>query len=545
MEVNTNGGKSSVAGLDVDVEQARYELVQSGAIAKCQRLEEEYAQAKSLHGSVMVEFEKFDSGRDIVAHYRNNPYWRVIAYDIKKVNKPPVDAAEQYLQTSHTTGMGSPICAPSAAVDAVTTTGTRSRVAWGSTGYLGVEEEGELGGVFVVWFGVGFGSGVLLVHRACASTPGKLQLPPVPISPIPFTTSSPPSAERQETTARFDRFTSRCFPGPGPHRSGQNQPGLIGLNFLSPDGRSHSFDARANGYGRGEGVGIIVLNRLSDAIRDNDNVRAPVRTTRANRSENRHEVEGVDAQIYYFPEACVFVANFPEAKSDSALEAAITKAFLNFGSVFVEIRHRRAGILEYRRPVAAYKGLCFDRYTFMMLIRMGQQCASQSSATAMLSPQIRSVDDHAAVAQGSRGWRPENPTYNARQRGGRRGRGFWDAAEKFWGNNQILALPRDQCCPRSSSEGRPSTPRRKQAKDHLMRLPPSGHVYVDIKKRFVIDEKRLPGLLHLPQELKFLQHLPSIDPRQLKGPSAQLLPVVHLSRYRRRRSIFPSRIRYM
>ncbi|CAJ2499987.1 Uu.00g028400.m01.CDS01 [Anthostomella pinea] len=34
----------------------------------------------------------------VVAHYRNNPHWRVIAYDIKKVNKPPVDAAEQYLK---------------------------------------------------------------------------------------------------------------------------------------------------------------------------------------------------------------------------------------------------------------------------------------------------------------------------------------------------------------------------------------------------------------------------------------------------------------
>ncbi|CAJ2503918.1 Uu.00g113120.m01.CDS01 [Anthostomella pinea] len=88
----------SVAGLDVDVEQAQYELVQFGAIAKCQRLEEEYAVAMNLHGAVMVEFEKFDPGRDIVAHYRNNPYWRVIAYDIKKVNKPPVDAAEQYLK---------------------------------------------------------------------------------------------------------------------------------------------------------------------------------------------------------------------------------------------------------------------------------------------------------------------------------------------------------------------------------------------------------------------------------------------------------------
>jgi acyl transferase domain-containing protein len=31
--------------------------------------------------------------------------------------------------------------------------------------------------------------------------------------------------------------------------------------FLSPDGKSYSFDHRANGYGRGEGVSTIILKR--------------------------------------------------------------------------------------------------------------------------------------------------------------------------------------------------------------------------------------------------------------------------------------------
>lgn len=57
---------------------------------------------------------------------------------------------------------------------------------------------------------------------------------------------------------------------------------MTALNFLSPDGRSYTFDARANGYGRGEGVGIVVLKRLSDAVRDNDNIRAIIRNTRLN-----------------------------------------------------------------------------------------------------------------------------------------------------------------------------------------------------------------------------------------------------------------------
>ncbi|XVS67487.1 SDR family NAD(P)-dependent oxidoreductase [Actinosynnema sp. CA-299493] len=43
---------------------------------------------------------------------------------------------------------------------------------------------------------------------------------------------------------------------------------------LSADGRSYTFDARANGYVRGEGGGVVVLKPLADAIRDGDRVHA-------------------------------------------------------------------------------------------------------------------------------------------------------------------------------------------------------------------------------------------------------------------------------
>jgi acyl transferase domain-containing protein/acyl carrier protein len=52
--------------------------------------------------------------------------------------------------------------------------------------------------------------------------------------------------------------------------------------FLAPDGRSKSFDARADGYGRGEGAGIVVLKRRDLAERDGDRIHAIVCATGVN-----------------------------------------------------------------------------------------------------------------------------------------------------------------------------------------------------------------------------------------------------------------------
>ena len=51
---------------------------------------------------------------------------------------------------------------------------------------------------------------------------------------------------------------------------------------LSPTGGCHAFDASADGFVRGEGCGVVVLKRLTDALRDGDRVLAVVRGSAVN-----------------------------------------------------------------------------------------------------------------------------------------------------------------------------------------------------------------------------------------------------------------------
>ncbi len=46
--------------------------------------------------------------------------------------------------------------------------------------------------------------------------------------------------------------------------------------FMAPDGRCKAFDARANGYVRGEGAGVVVLKPLSSALADGDSIYAVI-----------------------------------------------------------------------------------------------------------------------------------------------------------------------------------------------------------------------------------------------------------------------------
>jgi phthiocerol/phenolphthiocerol synthesis type-I polyketide synthase C len=85
----------------------------------------------------------------------------------------------------------------------------------------------------------------------------------------------------------------------------------IAINFtkagvMAPDGRCKAFDARANGYVRGEGAGIVVLKPLSRALADHDRIHAVILGSAVNNdgrsnglmAPSRHAQEAVLRDAY-------------------------------------------------------------------------------------------------------------------------------------------------------------------------------------------------------------------------------------------------------
>ncbi|GGV23514.1 hypothetical protein GCM10010495_43830 [Kitasatospora herbaricolor] len=71
-----------------------------------------------------------------------------------------------------------------------------------------------------------------------------------------------------------------------------NPSAMLGYHYLpdgpfSPDGRCRPFDAQAAGTSSGDGVGVVVLKRLADALADGDRIRAVIRGSAVNNDGHR------------------------------------------------------------------------------------------------------------------------------------------------------------------------------------------------------------------------------------------------------------------
>lgn len=88
--------------------------------------------------------------------------------------------------------------------------------------------------------------------------------------------------------------------------------GLSKARFLSPTGACKTFSEDADGYCRGEGVGVLVLKRLEDALQDNDNILAVIRSFAAN--------QAADAVTITHPDATTQTNLFRRALQSASIE---------------------------------------------------------------------------------------------------------------------------------------------------------------------------------------------------------------------------------
>jgi microcystin synthetase protein McyG len=93
--------------------------------------------------------------------------------------------------------------------------------------------------------------------------------------------------------------------------------GLCRLQALAPDGRCKTFDASANGMTRGEGCGIVVLKRLTDAIADGNRILGLIRASAINHdgASSGLTVPNEKAQVRLIQQAIAKAKIQPEAIS--------------------------------------------------------------------------------------------------------------------------------------------------------------------------------------------------------------------------------------
>nr|WP_305119332.1 SDR family NAD(P)-dependent oxidoreductase [Tahibacter harae] len=134
--------------------------------------------------------------------------------------------------------------------------------------------------------------------------------------------------------------------------------------MLSEDGRCKTFSAQANGYVRGEGVGVLLLKRLSAAQADGDRIYAVIRGSAENHGGRANSLTapnpraqadllrqayrdaGIDVRTVGYIEAHGTGTPLGDPIEINALKSAFASLYLDSGSAAVESAHCALGSVK-------------------------------------------------------------------------------------------------------------------------------------------------------------------------------------------------------
>ena len=185
---------------------------------------------------------------------------------------------------------------------------------------------------------------------------------------------------------------------------------------LAPDGRTKAFSADADGYGRGEGVGALVLMTLDQALREDRPVLAVLRGTAVNSDgassgltvpsgpaqqqviQAALQEAGVPPEDVGYVEAHGTGTRLGDPLEVGALQAVFGQAAAARGvPLAVGSVKSRIGHLEAAAGIASLAKV-------VLMLRSGQIPAARTAADGPLNPLIPWADSHLVVPQQSTPW---------------------------------------------------------------------------------------------------------------------------------------------
>ncbi|MNU73954.1 Polyketide synthase PksJ [compost metagenome] len=191
--------------------------------------------------------------------------------------------------------------------------------------------------------------------------------------------------------------------------------------MLSVDGRCRTFSSRADGYVRGEGVGIIVLKKLKDAERDRNPIYGVIRGTAENHGGRANTLTspnpkaqaellikaykkaGVDPRTVTYIEAHGTGTELGDPIEINGLKAAFKELYATSGDSGME--DHRCGLGSVKSNIGHLELAAGISGVIKILLQMKHKTLVKSLHTETLNPYLQLKDSPFYIVQNTEDWK--------------------------------------------------------------------------------------------------------------------------------------------